>query len=487
MITALSRLWIQIARLSISTLSLLLVFILPAVAGDPYLVPRNPHKHLVFDTRVIQSATGARLTFGTIEKDPHNPLFRADKPWENALNNLYPNVLFDEQERLFKLWYKCVLNDKDVIAKMENPTTIHNQGWFLLYATSKDGIAWQKPELGLYKFDGSTRNNAVARDTPNVGVFKDPHDSDPARRYKMIYDVGRGMMRARFSPDGVHWSDPVEPEGFTENPGDTHNNAFWDERLGKYVLITRFSKEGERTVARFESPDFLHWEKGQLILRSGANEGKGRQTYCMPSFPYANIYLGYVMMFNAGSDQSVDCELTWSPDSATWRRVNPGTPFLPRGAQGSYDSACIYAPAGPPIAQDGKILIFYGGSDLPHKGWKRHCLPALARLRLDGFAGYEPAQKAGSAVIITQPMRAAGEPLRVSADAQGGSLRVSVLDAEDFGAALSDPIMSNVTDGAPSWKGADFTALKGKMVRLKFELQGAKLYAFSGVELVAAP
>jgi hypothetical protein len=463
-----------------------LALALPALGGEPFLVPRNPHKQLVLDTRVIQSADGARLVFGIMEKDPHNPLFRADKPWENALNNLYPNVLFDEQERLFKLWYKCVLNDKDVIAKMENPTTIHNQGWFLLYATSKDGITWQKPELGLYKFDGSTRNNAVARDTPNVGVFKDPHDSDPARRYKMIYDVGRAMMRVRFSPDGVHWSDPVEPQGFTQDPGDTHNNAFWDERLGKYVLITRFFP-GERTVARFESPDFLHWEKGQLILRSSPDEGKGRQTYCMPSFLYANIYLGYLMMYNVARDQTVDCELTWSPDSVTWHRVNPGTPFLPRGPQGSYDSACIYGPAGPPIAQDGKLLIFYGGSDFPHKGWKRHCLPALARLRLDGFAGYEPAQTDVAAVIITQPMRATGEPLRVSADAQAGSLRVGVLDAEDFGTALSVPVARDVTDGVVEWKGKDFAALKGKPVRLKFELRGARLYAFGGLELVAAP
>ena len=460
---------------------------LPALAGDPYLVGRNPRKQLVLDSRVIQSAAGARLTFGVIAKDPHNPLFRADKPWENALNNLYPNVLYDEQERLFKLWYKCVLNDKDVIAKMDNPTPIHGQGWFLLYATSKDGLTWQKPELGLYKFDGSTRNNAVAQDTPNVGVFKDPHDPDPARRYKMIYDLGHGKMRARFSPDGLRWSEPAVPDGLTDDPGDTHNNAFWDERLGKYVLFSRPVAGGQRTVARFESRDFLHWENGQMVLRSNADEGKARQAYCMPSFPYANVYLGYLMMINAGSDQTVDCELAWSPDSVAWHRVNPGTPFLPRGPKGSYDSSCIYAPAGPPIAQDGNILIVYGGSDAVHKGWKRHCLPALARLRLDGFAGYEPAQAGSSATIVTQPLRATGEPLRVSADAQGGSLRVAVLDAGDFGAAPSIPMARDATDAAVEWTGRDFSALKGKMVRLKFELRGAKLYAFSGLELPATP
>jgi len=54
---------------------------------------------------------------GTVVKDPHNPLFQADKPWENALNNLYPNVTYDREEKRFKLWYKCVLADPEVIAR----------------------------------------------------------------------------------------------------------------------------------------------------------------------------------------------------------------------------------------------------------------------------------------------------------------------------------------------------------------------------------
>jgi hypothetical protein len=148
-------------------------------SAEPRLVRPDRTKHLLLDPRVVQSTENAKLTPGTIEKDARNPLFRADQPWENALNNLYPNVLWDEQEHVFKLWYKCVLTDKDVIAKMANPTTIHDQGWFLLYATSRDGITWNKPALGQFEFAGSKANNAVTRDTPNAGVFKDPHDADP--------------------------------------------------------------------------------------------------------------------------------------------------------------------------------------------------------------------------------------------------------------------------------------------------------------------
>ncbi len=456
-----------------------------ARAAAPQLVAPDPTKQLVLDSRVIQSVTNAKLTLGTVEKEPRNPLFHADQPWENALNNLYPNVLWDERERVFKLWYKCVLNDKDVIAKMANPVTIHDQGWFLLYATSRDGLSWKKPAVGQFEFDGSRVNNAVARDTPNVGVFRDPHEADPMRRFKMVYDVGLGKLRTRTSPDGVKWSEPQEPRGFASFHGDTHNNAFWDERSGKYVWFTK-AYLGERLVARFESADFVNWKSCGVVLRSTIDEGRAHQTYCLPVFPYANGYLGFVMIYHVGTDRAVDCELAWSPDSVNWTRLAPGVPFIPRGPKGSYDGACIYAPSGPAIAQDGKLLIFYGGDFFPHQGWKRHCLPCLARVRVDGFAGYEPATRGGNATVVTQPVLVTG-PIQVSADTRGGELRVSVIDEPDFGSVPSVPVASDVTDGEVKWSGKNVESLVGKVVRLKFDLSGAKLYAFRGAKLIPVP
>jgi hypothetical protein len=457
-----------------------------AAAGEPRLVDRSRTRQLLLDNRVVDAVEGLELRLGKVEKDRRNPLIQADMPWENALNNLYPNVLYDQREQRFKLWYKCVLVDPEVQAKMMPPREIHGVGWFLLYATSQDGLGWDKPDLGLHGFGGSKRNNAVARDTPNVGVFKDEHDPDPERRYKMIYDVGRGQMRVRFSPDGVHWSEPLIPEGLGMT-GDTHNNAWWDERIGRYVLITRFYL-GERTVARSESDDFLHWDAPRLILRSTLQEGAARQAYCMPSFPYANVYLGYLMMYNQGTDRSVDCELAWSPDSIQWQRVCPGAAIIPRGPEGSYDSLCIYGPSGPAIEQDGNLLIYYGGDDSPHQGWKRHCLPCLARLRMDGFAGFEPAEPGGSGVLTTQPMFCTGEPLRITADASGGSIRIAVLGQEGFAADQCMPVTANVTGAPVRWtSGAAFDSLRNKVVRLACQLERAKLYSIAGVQLVPRP
>ena len=137
------------------------------------------------------------------------------------------------------------------------------------YAVSKDGIHWEKPELGLVEFDGNKKNNIVMRGyhfkgvftgPHGAGVFKDLHESDLAKRYKMFFKGSK--MTVAFSPDGLHWNLPIEcPE--IDAHGDTHNNAFWAPNLGKYIGITRENrgKPDIRTVTRTESTDFVNWTK----------------------------------------------------------------------------------------------------------------------------------------------------------------------------------------------------------------------------------
>jgi len=462
---------------------LLVGLALPAGSAGIGTVPPDPDKLLLLDRRVIDSVDQARLVPGKVVKEARNPLFQADKPWENSLNNLYPNLLWDEEEGLFKLWYKCVLADKEVIAMMDGPSTVHDVGWYLLYATSRDGLTWDKPALGLFAHGGDRDTNIVARDVPNVGVFKDPRDPDPARRYKMVYDTGLGQLKTRFSADGIHWGDPVAVTGFARQNGDTHNNAFWDEATGKYLWFTKLYL-GERLVARAESTDFLNWTNNGLVLRSALDEGRRRQTYCLPVFRYGSVYLGYAMLYDLGNGRTVDCELAWSPDGLHWERVLPGTPLIPRGPKGTYDSECIYAMAGPPVAAGGDLLIFYGGDDFPHTGWKRHCLPCLARLPLDHFAGYEPVDPDKTATVTTRSLRLTGEELRLTAEAEGGRIVARALDASGAVVDESEPLTGSLHDAALRWTRGSAVVRAGAELRFRFDLEKAILFALDGVELV---
>lgn len=435
----------------------------------------DPAKHLLLDSRLIARKSNVQLVLGRAKKDPRNPLFTEDEPWEVRFDNLYPSVIFDQDEGIFKCWYNPFIVDEATSSTSPEerktqpyrPKGAREMG--VCYATSKDGTVWEKPHLGIIEYEGSSANNLVMRDIHGVGVWKDLHDPDPKRRYKALISDGAGI-----SPDGLHWTIYKCPE--VEAAGDTHNNAFWDERTGKYIGITRLWGDGQRIVGRTESPDYVKWTKAVEVMRCLPNETH-RQTYANLVFPYANVYLGLVMLLNTETDR-VDCELAMSPDTVQWERVCPGTSLIPHGPKGSFDWGCIYAGAYP-VLRDGELLLYYAGGDDTHMSWRRTGL-GLARLRPDGFAGMEPKDPARAGNVTTQAIECTGKQLRISADAKGGELTVTVLDAERKALLQSQPITSDVTDAPVAWRDAkDLGALKGKQIRLRFRLKTARVYAFS--------
>jgi hypothetical protein len=448
--------------------------------------PAEPvKKHLVLDSRIIESTEGVRLSLGKAIKERRNPLFSEDKPWEPRFDNLYPNALWDSRDKRFKCWYSPFIVDppvRDTPREMRKtiPYRANAPGreMGLCYAVSRDGVAWEKPDLGLVEFEGSRKNNLVKRGPHGAGVFIDPHDPDPAKRYKMFYVLRGRNMFGTSSPDGLRWSDPVEfPE--IAAPADTHNNAFWAPELNRYVGITRLRARGpfQRVVGRCESPDFVKWTRAVEVFRALPDEQPHRQTYGMPVFRYANLYLGLVTMLDT-RNETVDCELAWSADTVAWERVCPGESLIPRGPKGSYDYGCVYAAACPVVRQN-EILLYYGGSNGPHIGW-RDGFFCLARLRPDGFAGFASGSASATGTVTTKPLLCSGSRLRVSADAGEGRLRVSVLGGEAHALDRCRPIQANVTDEEVRWDGGQgLGAMKGKQVRLQFELQGARLYSFT--------
>ncbi|MBN1417131.1 MAG: hypothetical protein JXP34_00030 [Planctomycetes bacterium] len=439
-------------------------------------------KYLVLDARVVERTEGAHLRLGTVEKDPRNPLFRQDRPWEPRIDNMYANVLFDGEEGIYKMWYspfiideattKTTDEEKERIGYHQARVKLRGREMGICYGTSRDGIAWEKPNLGLVEFDGSKANNLILRVVHGAGIRKDPADPDPARRYKLFGKDGEGRVAVAFSRDGLRWS-PLIPCPQIEARADTHNNFLWVDGMGKYVGFTRLFYDRQRIVGRTESADFTRWTKATEVLRGLAPH---LQTYAMPVFEYANVFLGLLMVFDTKTD-TVTCELTWSPDTIEWNRVCPGTPLIDRGPAGSHEWGCIYG-AAYPILRDGELRLYYSGNDGPHSNWRKGSF-CLAHLRPDGFACYEPVDPSAPAAIVTRPVRCAGSKLRVSADAAGGSLRAEVIDADGLSLAACEPVAANVTDGAVSWRdGRDLAPLEGKPIRLRFELRAAKLYAF---------
>ena len=449
-------------------------------------------RYLVLDDRLIDEVIAAELTVGEITKHPQNPLFGEDKPWEPRFDNVYANVIYDVEDKRYKCWYNPFIIDERVT---HTPPEKRHPDWCnymdvkpngremgLCYACSADGIHWEKPDLGLVAFDGNTHNNILMRRVNGAGVFKDERETDPARRYKMFF-CGEPQMTVAFSADGLHWNEPL-PIPQIEAHG-THPNAFWAETLGKYVGITRQHAGSVRLVTRAESPDFVHWTPDQTILEGASPR---LQAHDMIVFPTCGIYIGLLGIMVYPEDSQIDVkqhvELAWSSDTIHWHRIQEGTPFMGHTPSETerygvlpYDWGTIFPSA--PIFLDDEVRIYYGAGDGYFFNWRNGYL-ALATLRPDGWAGYEPIATDTPAVITTQPLIFDGTSVSITADVwDDGSVSVAILDKAGNQLVSSEPIHATVTDFRVKWElNQDLGSLNEDQIRLRFQLHNAKLYAF---------
>lgn len=455
-------------------------------AGDGEERPSlQREKYLLLDGRVLDSLQDAKLVVGKVQKHRANPLLVEDKPWEVRFDNVYANVIYDEREKQYKCWYSPFVIDSvyETTPREERASTTYwavsdkltKEGRWqremgICYAISQDGLKWTKPLMDVRKWQGEPCN-IVDIGPHGASIFLDSQEKDPARLYKLFTGMTYG-----FSADGIHWTEPVEcPE--VKAIADTHNNAFWCPHSQCYVGITRNWSDGEyrgqRIVARTESKDFMHWSQAKEVLR-GTSPTK--QTYAMIVFPYADVYLGLVMIFDTQSDR-VHCELASSPDTIHWDRIDEGTPLIPTSeTPGNYDWGTVYAAASPVFLED-EIRLYYGAGNGPHFNWRDGSL-ALATLRPDGFAGMRSISNDEPGTIITKPVLCTGEHLCVTADAEGGTVRVEVLDADGLSMERCHPIAGNVTRESVKWDSGDLSAYVGKSIRLKYEIRKSTLYAF---------
>ncbi len=164
--------------------------------------------------------------------------------------------------------------------------------------------------------------------------------------------------------------------------------------------------------------------------------------------------------------------------------VYAGQPMVERGPDRSFDKDMIF-PASQIVTHDDKHWIYYNGYQERHGVANRgkHGI-GLATLELDRFIGWE-AKGDQEGMIVTQPFTLAGTRLEVNVNAQKGRLRVDVLDAAGNpipGYSGGESMAAGAVDALrlePRWKNSRSLApLQGEVIRLRFRLADATLYAF---------
>jgi hypothetical protein len=430
---------------------------------------------LFVDDSVVSEIKGLTRAANQPVKFSGNPVVFPDTAWEeDGLCSLSGTVLYDREEFRFKMWYYAVTK----------------LGRAACYAVSPDGIRWEKPDCGLFPWEGAGTNVVMAAPAFEsyaelCGVVKDTTD-DPSRWYKAVYQYQNPQanvrgLRTAVSADGVRW---VPSETLITQASETAH-FLRDERTGKYVIYARAVKQGRRAVQRLESDDFKAWTAGRLVMSPDDKDPEGDDIYSLNVFPYGRQYLGLTQVFHGAPNYTLDVQLSVSRDGTAWERAAGRSVFLPLGKIGEWDRFQL-SPSGRPAVIGGKELWFYYGCRAfrhpPYLGADKGLGwggIGLARLRRDGFVHLEGAFDGG--YVTTQTVVLRGPELRVNAAAAHGSVQVALLDKDNnpVDGMMGKAAAVDSVDAPVKWDaGKSLAAHLGKPVRLRFTLKNARLYSF---------
>ncbi len=491
-------------------------FVTPASAPVPGILEIGGTKQTFLDDLLIFEASRIDRFQTRPTKFEKNPIIVTDRPWEHGapvdhtltgVEITGQCVLYDDDEKLFKMWY------------LGWTWQDGRRPW--CYAVSRDGYHWDKPDLGLYEYAGSTKNNILAdwADPQYFNVFRDPHDPDPARRYKAMGEFEgptpnhTGGAAVAFSPDGLRWTqyehNPVVRHG--RNMGDAPTLLGWDQHIERYVFYPRpghglapeiYGTGDHRHIRSYgysTSRDFLEWSPTEVMLTPDARDRVDYQYMQFTAGIDGEFYVGLNAMYET-HEQTWDIYLMSSRDGFHWNWIDRSVPFLGRGEAGTYDAGYM-TPSGP-IFHDGKVWIYYGTFSGAHSEVRTGLGPnrmaiGVCTLPVDRWVGLLAGPYRGT--LVTHPLVFAGTGLQIDLDASvplqrpGGrrrfdecEVRLAVEDPsggaiEGFTIDRCRPILEGGVQQV-AWDGGNVVSLAGKPVRLRFEMRNAALYSLQFVE-----
>jgi len=445
------------------------------------IVQIGPEDHkadlFLHDDRLVEEKEGLVFKPAKVRKYEGNPVFTVDKPSERGRLN-YTCVIQDREEGLFKMWYQMVISQPG-----------GNLSW-CHYAVSKDGVHWEKPNVGLVEFEGSKNNNILfeqlegIRGTPSYWVMKDYSEPDPTKRYKMILQswgfLGRSALIA-YSPDGMRWTMPEY--GNLPGPFDSQNSFEWDEQAGEYVGYFRSHRRGFRSISRATSPDAFHWSRPVTVHAPDEQDPPTWHLYVPGVFKYRAARNTYVMLVTGFDDTSHEMypQLGLSRDGINWYRFRE--PFIAVGAEGRWDSGHTRAIGSATIIDGQTALFYYGSTVRGHEDGGEKGI-GITFMDQDAFAGWHAADEG---TLLTRPLEARRfhDRFYLIADAEGGLIRVELLNAAGEvlpGFSRQDcQIITGKGNHLPvHWNGEEHleSYLRSGPVRLKIYMKNATVYGF---------
>ncbi|MHC4213861.1 MAG: hypothetical protein ACYSWP_10860, partial [Planctomycetota bacterium] len=379
---------------------------------------------------------------------------------------------------------------------------------------SEDGINFTKPELGLIEDEGTKQNNIIITHLPCWGrFFKDANpNAGPEEKFKFTAWAAQRGIYLYLSPDGIHWRRnetcmmPLVSGGGCE--------TFWDDQRGVYVNLLK--RDGSyntgdypaygRAATIFETtevtkawpirnipnPYFEGWAypavtgEGLTVMGPDIFDPDNGQVFRTRARKYEWAPDTYVAFLA----RNARTELAVSRDCINWRiyDTNDTVPYLPKNLEFNGVSKPLQWIKDGLIRRGDKIWQYINHSSEKTLRFSQ---------RLDGFTSLDAGDS--KAIIITKPFVFEGDKLLVNANVTG-SMKVGLLNlpgmeisgynigltnkpkkpVPGFNVANCKTITGDSVRHQVTWNGDPrLENLAGRVVRLRIEMQNAKLYAFN--------
>ncbi len=484
-----------------------------SAGGEP--IDIGSRLELLVDRHLIDELSGAARQV-MHHPTPRDVVIKFDSPWEGSSCGYHSIVTDGDRYRMYyRSWQTTWLDDGSYIRP---------HGLYLCYAESRDGIHWEKPELGLIEFEGSKKNNLVMHpgmcgthvDAGHVTVFKDSNPNCAAEaRYKALgWSWAKGEpfgLLAFASSDGLRWS-LMQREFVISEPGtfDSQNLAFWDTVRGEYRSYFRDRRDGFRIVRTATSADFLKWSDSEIIVYPGAPQEQLYTNQIQPYYRAPHLFLGFPARYlerpwsrshealplrehremrrrakeRYGTALSDTLFMT-SRDGRTFHRwdqafLRPGPERTDSWVYGDHYLAwpLVVTKSAMEGAPDELSLYSVEGNSTGESSHLRRYT-----LRIDGFVSVRAPLSGGE--LLTRPLVFDGQKLVINfSSSAAGDVRVEIQDA--VGKPLKShtledcpPIFGDALERTVHWKtGSDVSDLAGRTVRLRFVLRDADLFSF---------
>ena len=408
-----------------------------------------------------------------------------DAPWEGN-TCCYYRVFRDGD--LFRMYYRGSDYDHRTEKASEQ---------FACYAESKDGIHWTKPNLGLFDFNGSKKNNIVWKGfgTHNFAPFKDEKPGcKRSERYKALAGYKRGLAALK-SADGLHWSLMHDEPVITRGAFDSQNLAFWDTVRGRYVDFHRQGRKRGRNRIRVRdimtctSPDFIDWTEPEWISYGNA-PAEHLYTNAITPYPRApHIFMGFPKRFVPSRQSQYhiqpgvsDGVFMTSRDGKQWKRwgeafIRPGL-LIDRWANRNNMTAWGLLLTQSDVRDGLEELSLFSSEGY----YVKNCRLRRFTLRLDGFVSVQADRRGGE--MVTKPLKFRGRKLVINySTSAAGSISVELQDAKGrpikgFTSQDCGEIFGDEVEEVVKWSGkSDLSKLSGKPVRIRFVVKDADLYS----------